>query len=354
MRIDPVEGGAYAVTVRRRDEAAVHTEQYGAVLVANGHHWDPNMPDFPGTFECEVIHSHQYKTPGQIKDKRVLIVGVGNSACDIACEAAYVSRNVLLSTRSGAHVVPKYMLGRPLDTFTTPATSRLPLWLQRMMAQGLLRLARGKQSRYGFPTPDHPFGAEHPTVSSDILNLVGHGRIAIRPNIDRLLGDRGRFVDGTEDAVDMIIYATGYKVTFPFFDKAVLQAVENRLPVYLQVVPPEHPNLYFIGLLQPVGAVMPLAEVQSEWVADLLEGKAGLPSTAAMGKAIEKEEEKLSRRYVASARHTMQVDFFPYKQKIARERKQGRKRMPMQVLSSSGLQHSEMVVDVEHKVVVQE
>ncbi len=335
LRVEPAGDGAYDVTVHDLDQDVTRTERYGAVLVANGHHWDPNWPDFSGTFDGPVMHSHHYKTPDQIKDKRVLIVGVGNSACDIACEAAYVARATMLSTRNGAHVVPKYMLGRPLDTFTTPLTSRLPFLLQRLLAQGLLVLARGKQSRYGFPTPDYPFGSEHPTISSDLLDFVGHGKIDVRPNIERLLGDRVCFVDGSEAEVDLIVYATGYNVTFPFFDEDFLKAEENVLPVYQHVVPPEHPNLYFIGLVQPLGAVMPLAEAQSHWVADLLDGKAGLPSRKAMWAAIKKDDEAMQRRYVPSKRHTMQVDFFPYKHALERERKRGRKHPPKQALPAS-------------------
>ena len=207
--------------------------------------------------------------------------------------------------------------------------------LQRLLAQGLLLLARGRQSKYGFPTPDYPFGSEHPTVSSNLLNLVGDKKIEVRPNIERLLGDRVRFVDGTEAVVDMIIYATGYNVTFPFFEEEFLKAEENRLLVYHHVVPPEHPNLYFIGLIQPLGAVMPLAEVQSEWVADLLEGKGGLPPRAVMWKAIEKADAAMQQRYVPSKRHTMQVDFFPYKRILERARKQSRKHPPQQALAAS-------------------
>ena len=335
LRADPTGDGAYEVTVRDLDRDVMRTERYGAVLVANGHHWDPNLPTFPGAFDGSTMHSHHYKTPDQIKDKRVLVVGVGNSGCDIACEAAQVARHTLLSTRRGAHVVPKYMLGRPLDTFTTPLSSRLPLWLQRLMAQGVLLAARGRQAQYGFPTPDYPFGSEHPTVSSDLLDLVGQKKIEVRPNIERLLGDRVRFADGSEAVVDVIIYATGYNVTFPFIDEAVLKAEENRLPVYHHVVPPEHPNLYFIGLIQPLGAVMPLAEVQCGWIADLLEGKGGLPPPEVMREAIEKEDAAMQKRYVPSRRHTMQVDFYPYKRALERARRQSRKHPPKQALAPS-------------------
>ncbi len=333
VRVAPAAGGAYDVTLRRLDTGETATERYGAVLVANGHHWDPHRPAFPGSFDGLAMHAHDYRTPDVLDDRRVLVVGVGNSACDIACEAACVARRTLLSTRRGAHVVPKYMLGRPLDSFSTPFTARLPRWMQRLTASVLLFLTRGRQASYGFPTPAYPFGAEHPTVSSELLPFVGHGKIEVRPNVERLCGRRVRFVDGAEDEVDVIVYATGYNVSFPFFDADFLQPDENRLPLYLHVAPPEAPGVYFIGLLQPIGAVMPLAEAQCRWVADLLEGRAGLPPAAQMWKAIRQQDEKMRRRYVASRRHTIQVDFYPYLRLVEQERKKGRRRPPAQALA---------------------
>ncbi|MDX1548719.1 MAG: NAD(P)-binding domain-containing protein, partial [Rhodothermales bacterium] len=272
-RVAPAPGGAYDVTVRSLTTGETTTARYGAVLVASGHHWDPYVPAFEGTFEGRVLHSSAYRTPEIFEGRRVLVVGVGNSGCDVACEAARVAEHVFLSTRRGAYIIPKYLLGRPLDVWVTPFSTRLPRPVQRLAYRALVYLSRGRQEPY-FPTPDHPLGNEHPTVSSDLLGLIGHGEITVKPGVDRLAGSRVRFADGTDEAVDVIVLATGYNVTFPFFDADFIRPEENRLPLYRRVVPPEHPNLYFIGLIQPIGAVMPLAEAQSEWVADLLGGRA--------------------------------------------------------------------------------
>ncbi|MEM1270015.1 MAG: NAD(P)-binding domain-containing protein [Bacteroidota bacterium] len=319
--VEPAEEGGYDVTIEHLDSGTTETKRYDAVLVANGHHWDPNWPEFPGTFGGEVLHSHDYKVPGPYAGKRVVIVGVGNSGTDIASELSRNAERVMLSSRSGAHIVPKYILGRPLDHWNTEQISRLPFPMQRLLFSALLRLSRGKQESYGFPTPSHPFGSEHPTVSNELLNLIGHGRIIPKPNIARLDADRVVFTDGTEEEADVLIYATGYKVSFPFFDAHFLSAENNELPLYGRVVDPERPSLYFIGLIQPLGAIMPLAEVQSEWVADLLEGKATLPRPAAMRQAIARDEAKMTKRYVKSKRHTMQVDFFDYARQVERLRK---------------------------------
>ena len=171
--VQPVEGG-FDVTVRPRGaEAAggeLATERFTSVLVANGHHWSPRRVTFPGAFDGEIRHSHDYETPDVLTDRRVLVVGIGNSASDIAADSARHAEATFLSVRRGAHIVPKYVLGRPYDTFTTPLTSRLPWPVQRFLYTRLLRVVRGDQeSLYGFPTPAYPFGSEHPTVSSHLL-----------------------------------------------------------------------------------------------------------------------------------------------------------------------------------------
>ena len=108
-----------------------------------------------------------------------------------------------------------------------------------------------------------------------------------------------RFVDGTEEEIDLVVYCTGYKITFPFFDPEVLAAPDNRLPLYRRVVSVERPGLYFIGFIQPLGPIMPIAEAQSEWVADLISGRAELPAAAEMRRA-DRGRRKRSRRSASS------------------------------------------------------
>jgi hypothetical protein len=194
---------------------------------------------------------------------------------------------------------------------------------------------------YGLPEPDHKLLEAHPTISSDLLLRIGHGDIAVRPNIDSFNGDRVRFTDGTEEQIDVVVYCTGYKVTFPFFDEGFVAAPDNQIPLYRRVVDAEHPGLYFLGLLQPLGAIMPLAEAQSEWVADLLEGNAALPPRAVMSEVIAREDARMAKRYVASKRHTIQVDFHPYLRTIARERRAGARR---------GSRHSERLARSSHEL----
>jgi hypothetical protein len=176
------------------------------------------------------------------------------------------------------------------------------------------------------PKPDHKIASAHPTISDDLLTRLSHGDITVKPNIERLDGDKVYFVDGTAEQIDIVVYCTGYKVTFPFFDDALLAAHDNRIGLYHRVVDPDHDGLYFIGLVQPLGAIMPLAEAQSGWVADLLTGAGALPSKAEMRREIAAYQRAQERRYVASKRHTIQVDFLDHLAEIKRERAAGARR----------------------------
>jgi len=324
VAVEPV-GGEWEVTVEDA-EGGRRSDRYRAVLVANGHHWDKRWPEpaFPGSdeFAGEQIHAHEYRVPDILQGKRVLVLGIGNSATDIAVESSRIADKTLIAMRRGAYVIPKYLNGKPIDELTHPAASMLPLSVQRFFAGRALGVAAGKMSAYGLPKPDHKLFEAHPTVSSELLPRIGHGDIEVKPNIDRFSGGRGvRFADGSAEEIDLVVYCTGYKINFPFLDPGVFAAPDNRMPLYRRVVCVERPGLYFIGFIQPFGPIMPLAEAQMEWVADLLAGRVGLPSAAEMRRDVAGEEERMNRRFVASKRHTVEVDFFPYLREIRRERR---------------------------------
>jgi dimethylaniline monooxygenase (N-oxide forming) len=322
-KVEPADG-EWAVSTK--GERGEHCERYGAVIVANGHHWDPRWPEpaFPGSeeFEGEQLHAHHYREPDVLRGKRVLVLGLGNSATDIAVEASRIAEKTFLAVRRGAYVIPKYLNGKPIDEAVHPLASYLPLSVQRFFAMKGLEIAAGEMTTYGLPKPDHKLFEAHPTVSSELLPRLGHGDITVKPNISTFAGGRElRFVDGSSEEIDLVVYCTGYKITFPFFDPKVFAAPENRLPLYRRVVSVERPGLYFIGFIQPLGPIMPLAEAQAEWIADLLRGRATLPSAGEMKREIAREEKKMRKRFVASKRHTVEVDFHPYLREIQRERK---------------------------------
>ena len=314
-KVESTNGG-FIVTLHTGEQ-----RMYEKIMVANGHHWNPRYPEppFEGQFTGETIHSHQYKQVSQVVNKNVLIVGIGNSAVDIACEAARTySGKVVISSRSGAYIVPNWLWSLPFDNLANPITARLPLWIQRQLLKLTLWLAHGNQEDYGVPKPNRPLLSEHPTISQDLLNLSGRGLIRFKPNIKKFENRTVCFEDGSQEEFDMIIYATGYKITFPFLKHLPDFDIEhnNDIRLYKKIVHPSHPDIFFIGLLQPLGAIMPLAEQQAKWIAELINGKRTLPSKEQMIAYIHKSSEKMSQRYTHRPRHTIQVDFHSYKSEL--------------------------------------
>lgn len=323
-RVQPEADGTFTVTSRAADDQ-IASIRVRHVLVASGHHWLPRRPELPGAFAGRMFHSHDYRTPEGFAGQRVLVVGMGNSGCDIACDLARVAERTLLSTRRGAHVLPKYLFGLPLDTVCPEAVWRFaPMWLFRPAFRAVVWLNRGSLSLYGLPRPGHAVLQEHPTISSDLPSLVRERRVVVKPDLARLDGDGVVFGDGSRESVDAIILATGYRIAFPFLDPAVIAPDDNRVRLYRHVVHPAVPNLFFIGLVQPWGAIFPLAEAQAAWVGDLVSGRCRLPDRPAMERAIDADLAAMRRRYVTSPRHTIQVDFHAYRAAVHRERRRRR------------------------------
>ena len=306
------------------------TRCYDALIVANGHHWDPLWPEpaYPGEFAGDQIHSHSYLTPEDPVDcrgKRVLVVGMGNSAMDIACELSRpgLAEKVLLSARHGVWIVPKYMFGIPTTRLTA-----MPHWVPWKINSWLTRLIVASQVgnpwNFGLPKPDHRILQAHPTISQEIFIRLGSGDIHPYPGVRRLTGSGVEFVDGREEPVDLIVWCTGYKVSFPFFDPSFIAAEGNDLPLWERMIKPGVDNLFFVGLLQPLGAIMPVAEAQARLIGDVLAGRVALPAVDKMHLAMEEERRALFSRYKDRApRHTMQVDFGSYLWRLRRARKKG-------------------------------
>ncbi len=329
LSVEPAGSRRWRVTVSDRD-GGERTEEFTDVIVCNGHHWDKRWPEpaFPGSdrFEGVQMHAHDYRTPDIFEGKRALVLGIGNSATDISVEASRVADATFLAMRRGAWILPKYIIGMPTDKVTAGPLTRAPLWIQSAFMWLILRLTVGKLTDYGLPSPDHRPLHAHPTISGDLIGRLGHGDIIVKPNIDHL--DRGGvvFADGTREQIDVIIYCTGYRITFPFLDPELLDTRDNQVNLYRRVVSPEHEGLYFIGLIQPLGSIMPLAEQQAEWVTELIAGDGLLPDRPKMVREIALEQARMKRRYVNSKRHTIQVDFEDYLRSLSKERARSRER----------------------------
>ena len=307
---------------------------YDAIAVANGHHWLPAWPEpaFPGEFSGIQMHSHYYIDPGEphdLVDKRVVVLGMGNSAMDIACELCRpgVAQKVFLAARRGAWVIPKYILGKPLDS-AVPLPAKLPLRVRGWIAPAHLP-ARGRP--HGGLRPARARSRARPGAPDDLQRSSGARRIGRhRDQAEHSSSFAARevaFADGSVEKVDAIIYSTGYKVSFPFFDESFVSAPGNDLPLFRRVFKPGVPDLFFFGLLQPLGAIMPIAEAQGKWVAEYLTGTLrAARRRRAMQRDMEAERKAMFERYVPSRRHTMQVDFDDYMAGLSKELVAGRKR----------------------------
>jgi cation diffusion facilitator CzcD-associated flavoprotein CzcO len=304
------DGGGWLI---RTDDGETH--EFEALLVCNGHHWDPSLPEFPGHFDGPTLHSHHYIDPGDPLDlygKRVVVVGIGNSGVDITSELSRkgVAERVFISTRSGAWVVPKYAFGRPVDQIVK-TIPWIPLDLQHRFSQVLPRLVSGRMEDFGLPHPNHRFLEAHPTVSSELLLRLGSGDAVAKPNIEELLGDRVRFTDGTVEPADAIIYATGYKITFPFFDPEFLSAPGNELPLYKRMFKPGLDDLAFIGLGQAIPTIFPFAECQAKLAARWLAGDWALPPVSEMEPEMRRDQRRHGH-WVKRPRHTIELDYYVY------------------------------------------
>ncbi len=311
--------------VRVSGPGGAETRTYDAVLVANGHHWDARWPDppYPGEFSGEQIHAHDYRSREQLEGRDVVIVGAGNSAMDIAVEASVHARTTTWSVRRTEWVLRKFFLGKPSDQVALPGW--LPWWVTAARLW-IGATAAGSMTKYGLPAPSHRPGQSHPVQSERIRERLAAGAITARPGIERLDGDRVVFVDGTSAPADLIVWATGYRVSFPFFSPDLVSVQDNDLPLWKRVVHPDLPGLYVLGLLQPIGATMPLAEAQSAWIAETLAGAYVPPSASVVRRQMAADHERDTQQFYASPRHTMEVDFDHYLWDLGRERKAGRAR----------------------------
>jgi len=290
--------------------------QFENLIVCNGHHWNPRLPEYPGEFSGEFIHSHDFKNNRPFKDKKVLVIGGGNSACDIAVETCRVSAKTLISMRRGYYFIPKFLLGKPVDQLND-GVGFVPKFVRNGIFKLLLKLTVGNHNNYGMQKPDHEFLGSHPVVNSELLYFIKHGKIKPKVDIEKLDGNRVHFVDGSKEEIDVIIASTGYKTTFPFFDKSFINFEEGYIPLYKKVFHPKYRNLFFIGLVQPMGCIWPLADAHSKLTANYITGNYKLPNN--IESSIEKDINKIKSQFMQTPRHSVEVDFHEHLAELKKE-----------------------------------
>jgi cation diffusion facilitator CzcD-associated flavoprotein CzcO len=313
-QVSPLAGGGWRVAFTGPDGGAGH-EIFSHLMVCNGHHWDPKYPDYPGEFDGKWLHTHDFKRlPEDWRDKRILIIGAGNSACDVAVEAARVTRHVALSMRSAQWFIPKYLFGVPADALAA-RNSWLPGFIGRRLLARLLILVQGKFRDYGLPEPDWSPFEGHPTINQDLLPLIRHGRVQPRPAIERLDGHTVMFSDGKQKDYDIIVAATGFWISFPFFDREFIDFRESmRVPLYRRMMHADHPTLYFIGLFQPLGCIWPLADYQAMLACQEILGNWKRPSD--LDVAIQREIDHPHFKFRPSLRHSTEVDYRQFRAEL--------------------------------------
>ncbi|XP_009998172.1 PREDICTED: dimethylaniline monooxygenase [N-oxide-forming] 5-like [Chaetura pelagica] len=305
-----------------KQEAAV----YDAVLVCTGHHTEAHLPlsTFPGIekFKGRYLHSRDYKDARDFADKRVVVIGIGNSGSDLAVEISHTAKQVFLSTRRGAWIFNRVGdRGYPADMiFSTRMNTFLKDLLSSSMVNSIVEKqlnARFNHSHYGLK-PKHRIFDQHPTVNDDLPNRIISGRVQVKPNIQEFTETSAIFEDGTKEDIDAVVFATGYSFSFPFLESCV-KVVENQISLYKFMFLPdlEKPTLAFIGLIQPHGPIMPISELQCRWATRVFKGLNKLPPRPDMEADIKQKKEAMAKRYVKSQRHTIQVDYIPYMDELA-------------------------------------
>lgn len=277
-RVTPAEGGGYDVTSVGPDgERTVH---HDGVLIANGTLSEPHVPTFEGRFDGETIHTSAYKSATAFAGKRVLIVGAGNSGCDIAVDAVHHAASVDISVRRGYHFVPKYLFGKPSDALNQ--RKPLPPRIKQAVDSRVLRMFAGDPTRFGFPEPDHRLYESHPIVNSLILHHLGHGDLSVKADIDHFDGPSVVFKDGTKAEYDVVVLATGYRLHYPFVDPGLLRWRPPAAPdLYLNVVNPDRPDLFVLGMIEASGIGWQGRYEQAEMVAAYLRARTDRPDAAA-------------------------------------------------------------------------
>lgn len=241
------------------------TRRYAGVVLAIGQQWTPKLPALPGSFSGEVRHAAAYRSPKELEGRRVLILGGGNSGCDIAVDAGIVAKRAFLSLRRGYWFIPKHIFGMPADVFGQSGP-HLPARVEQIVFQPLLRLLVGDLRRFGLPRPDHRLFETHPVLNSQILHSLSHGDVTPKPDIRSFDGLCATFADGSSEDVDLVILATGYRKALPLLPESLYREGDVS-SLFLNVFHRQHPDLSVVGFFETDAGSFPVIDRQCELIA---------------------------------------------------------------------------------------
>ena len=287
------------------------SEIFDSVIIATGHLSVPlHVPMFRDDFTGEYVHGHDYKDPVPFVGKRICIVGVGNSACDIAGDVCVTSPKCVLVARSGVLILPKLFCGIPFTDITRQIQRRwIPTWFRRKLTAWLTFLVHGSMTKLGFKPLDK---RAHVTSNGTIVNDIAYNRVTVKQGIERINGRAIHFDDGTAENFDTLIAATGYLVDLPFLSPEIVPLKGNRLDLYKRMVQPGWPGLYLMGFFNTDTSLNMVYEYQARWIRDIELGEACLPSKAEMEADVAAINHWVEKNYKESPRHTIEEEHVPY------------------------------------------
>jgi hypothetical protein len=301
--------------------AAGHATRYAGVVIASGHNREPRWPDIPGTFTGSLLHAADYKSPTQpvaLSGKRVLVIGGGNSGCDIAVEVSRHAARTVLSTRRGYHVVPRFILGRPADVRGERLLAMgAPLWLRRIVSLRIIDRTVGLPWRHGMPRPDHRLFETHPVVNDELCARVSSGAVVPAGDVAAFAGAEVEFKDGSRAAFDAVICATGYRIEHPFIAAEHLASHGGLPGLFLNLLHLVHDDIAVVGLIQPDSGQWGITDVQSQLVARMaLAARSGPQAAAWLYRQRQQPPRRGPIRYVDSPRHRLEVEHYSYRRRL--------------------------------------
>ncbi|SFU26566.1 flavin-containing monooxygenase [Paraburkholderia aspalathi] len=325
--VDVRPAGCYRAEAPLWEVETEHGEitTFDRVMVASGHLSLPmHVNEFREKFSGTYIHSHYYREPEPFVGQRICVVGVGNSACDIASDVCVNSQRTVMVARSGVMIVPKLIFGRPFTDFTIKLERKwVPNWLRSRITSTLVRLFHGRMTDLGFKALAQ---RAHTTSSAVLVQHIVYDRINVKQGIERIEGNRIHFVDGSNDEFDVLIAATGYQIELPFISESIVPIKDNAVDLYQRIVPPGWDGLYFIGMLNTTTSLPNAFEHQMRWILPFELGQATLPTVNEMHAAIEAKKDFIKRYYKASLRHTIEEPHLIYFRELRKSLKEAKHR----------------------------